>query len=128
MTTELWMLFAAVCLGFVHNLIPMMGASLIKGPLWGLGNREDTPELEGWAARGKRAGANYAENLPLFVILVVIAILAKKTNSSTALGAEIFVGARVVYTLLYIAGIPYLRSIAWVTSIAGLGMIAFALF
>ena len=63
------------------------------------------------------------ENLVLFAILVVVAVLADKTNSTTLLGAQIFLGARVVYALVYIAGLPWIRTAVWGVSVVGLAMI-----
>ena len=39
------------------------------------------------------------------------------------LGAEIWFGARLVYLPLYAFGVRQLRSLVWLVSIAGLGMI-----
>ena len=41
----------------------------------------------------------------------------------TALGAQLYFWARVVYVPLYLAGIPYLRSLAWAVSVAGVLMV-----
>ena len=63
------------------------------------------------------------ENLVLFAILVLVAVIAGKTNSATLMGAQIFLGARIVYALVYIAGIPWLRTAVWGISVIGLAMI-----
>ena len=39
------------------------------------------------------------------------------------MGAQIFLGARIVYALVYIAGIPWLRTATWGISVIGLAMI-----
>ncbi|MBV9977099.1 MAG: MAPEG family protein, partial [Hyphomicrobiales bacterium] len=51
------------------------------------------------------------------------AVVAQKTNSTTALGAEIFFWARLVYAIIYAAGIPWLRTAVWGVSVIGLVMI-----
>ena len=43
------------------------------------------------------------------------------------LGAQVFIWARLVYLLIYILGITYLRSAVWVAGIVGLAMMAMAL-
>jgi uncharacterized MAPEG superfamily protein len=67
------------------------------------------------------------ENLVLFAALVLAAAVAGKTNSSTLLGAQIFFWARVAYAVIYVAGIPWLRTAVWTVSVIGLAMIFFQL-
>ncbi|MBV8449715.1 MAG: MAPEG family protein [Hyphomicrobiales bacterium] len=54
---------------------------------------------------------------------MLTAVVAQKTNSTTALGAEIFFWARLVYAIIYAAGIPWLRTAVWGVSVIGLVMI-----
>lgn len=127
MSSEYTLLFYAAVLLFVHNLLPAAWSATIKGPFWAFGNREDAPTGEGWGARARRAGANYLENLPIFVILMVLLILSKKGNVTSGNGAKLFLGCRVLYMFVYTAGIPYLRTALWAASIAGLVMMALPL-
>jgi uncharacterized MAPEG superfamily protein len=87
------------------------------------GNREKLPEISGWAGRAARAQRNMVENLVLFAVLVLAAVIAGKTNAATLLGAQIFVWARVAYAAVYIAGISWLRTLVWFVSVVGLAMI-----
>ena len=68
------------------------------------------------------------ENMVLFTALVVLVIAAGKTNQMTALGAELFFWARLAYALIYLAGFPWVRTLAWAISVIGMGMMAFQLF
>jgi uncharacterized MAPEG superfamily protein len=88
-----------------------------------IGNREGLPELTGLAGRAQRAHRNLLESLVLFAILVLAAQVASRTNSITALGAAIFFWARIAHAVLYLAGIPWLRTAAWLVSIVGLFLI-----
>jgi uncharacterized MAPEG superfamily protein len=54
---------------------------------------------------------------------VLIAQVAGKTNATTLLGAELFFWGRVAHWLIYLAGIPWLRTLAWVVSIVGMLLI-----
>lgn len=63
------------------------------------------------------------ENLVLFAILVLAAVVSDKTNATTLLGAQIFFWARVVYAGVYLAGVPWLRTGVWFVSVIGLAMI-----
>ena len=63
------------------------------------------------------------ENLALFIPLVVVAVVAGKTNSTTLLGAQIFFWARLAYAVVYIAGIPWLRTGVWFVPVIGMVLI-----
>jgi uncharacterized MAPEG superfamily protein len=123
MKPELMLLVWAVLLTFVQMLVAVSGATLQVGLPALVGNREGLAACTGWAGRATRAHRNMLENLVLFAALVLVAAIAGKTNSTTLLGAQIFVWARVAYAVIYIAGLPWLRTAAWVVSVIGLAMI-----
>ena len=58
----------------------------------------------------------------LFTPVALIIAFAGLSNPLTALGAEIYFYSRVVHAVTYAAGITYIRTIAWVAGIVGLGM------
>ena len=103
--------------------IATSGATLEVGLPRLAGNRENMPEMSGWAGRAARAHGNMLENLVLFAILVLTARAANIGNSTTLLGAQLFFWARVAHAILYIAGIPWLRTGAWAVSVIGLLLI-----
>jgi uncharacterized MAPEG superfamily protein len=123
MKPELMLLAWAVILTLAQMLVAATGAASQYGPMTLFGNREGLPVLTGWAGRAYRAHHNMLENLVLFAALVLIATVAGKTNSSTLLGAQLFFWARLAYAVIYLAGIPYLRTAAWLVSVIGLVMI-----
>ena len=67
------------------------------------------------------------ENMVLFTALVLVAAVAGKANAMTALGALIFFWARLIYAVIYLIGIPWLRTLAWFVSVIGMAMIAWVL-
>ena len=69
--------------------------------------------MSGWAGRAARAHRNMLENLVLFAILVLVARAVNVGNGMTLLGAQLFFWGRVAHAILYIAGIPWLRTAAW---------------
>lgn len=123
MTLDLKLLVWALVLTFVQALIPMLGQLGTVGLPRLAGNREDVPPPQGWAGRAARAHRNMLENLPLFAALVLVAHVAGKANIHTAIGAELFLAARVLYAIVYIIGIPWVRTAVWAVSIVGMGMI-----
>lgn len=124
MQPELTLLVWAVVLTFVQMLVAVSGAALQVGVPALVGNREGLATCSGWVGRSQRAHRNMLENLVLFAALVLVAVLAQKTNSTTLIGAQIFFWARVAYALIYLIGIPWLRTAVWTVSVIGLAMIA----
>jgi uncharacterized MAPEG superfamily protein len=113
----------AVLLTFVQMLVALSGATLQVGLPALAGNREGLAPCTGWAGRAARAHHNMLENLVLFASLVLVAALAGKTNATTLLGAQLFFWARVAYAVVYLGGIPWLRTAAWLVSVIGLALI-----
>ena len=123
MKPELMWLVWSVVLTLLQVAVAAAGAQMQVGLPTLAGNREKLPELTGWVGRAQRAHRNMVENLVLFAALVLVAVIADKTNSTTLLGAQIFLYARIVYALVYIAGVPWLRTAVWAVSVVGLAMI-----
>ena len=128
MKPEMLLLLWAVVLMFVQMLIAAQGAFMQVGLGTLAGNRDNMPALTGWAGRAQRAHRNMMENMVLFVALVLLVIAAGKTNQMTVLGAELFFWARVAYALIYLAGWPWVRTLAWFVSVVGMVLIAIQLF
>jgi len=123
MSPDLRLLTCSVALAFAQMLVAAIAASLQVGLLPLIGNRENMPTLTGWAGRAQRAHRNMLENLVLFAALVLVASVSGKANGATLLGAEIFLWARLAYAVIYLAGVPWLRTAAWGVSVVGLIMI-----
>jgi uncharacterized MAPEG superfamily protein len=123
MKPELMLLVWAALLTFVQMLIAVSGAILQVGLPALTANREGLAPCTGWAGRAARAHHNVLESLVLFAALVLVAVLTGKTNATTLLGAQLFFWARVAYAVVYIAGIPWLRTAVWAVSVVGLALI-----
>lgn len=127
MTTDLWMLAASVALAWLL-IVGSAAPGLLGDPKYTLGNRDEAREAPtGWNARMRRTSANMNENLLLFAVLVLVAHVAGKANATTALGAEIFLAARVAHAVIYVGGIPYVRTLAWAVGVVGMFMVGAAL-
>lgn len=66
---------------------------------------------------------NLVENIAPFAIIVLVAHTAGQSNATTALGATIFFWARIFMVIGHTLAIPFLRTISWFVSLAGLVMI-----
>ena len=127
MSMDLKYLLFSVLLTFVQVLIAAASANQAVGLNTLAGNREGMAELTGFAGRARRAHLNMIENMVLFAVLVLIAAVAGKANATTAMGALIFFWARLIYAVIYLIGIPWLRTLAWAVSVIGMVMIALQL-
>ena len=127
MSPDLTYLLYSTILCFVQVLIAASSANTQVGLPTLAGNREGLPDIVGFAGRARRAHLNMIENLALFSALVLIAAVAGKANPTTAMGAMIFFWARLAYALIYLIGIPWLRTLAWFVSVIGMAMIAWVL-
>ena len=123
MKPEMMLLLWAVALTVVQMLIAVSGATLQVGLPKLASNRDNMPPFTGWVGRADRAHHNMLENLVLFAALVLLAVVSNKTNSTTLLGAQLFSWARVAYAVVYLIGIPWLRTGVWFVSIVGLLLI-----
>jgi uncharacterized MAPEG superfamily protein len=128
MTFDLQMLVWSAALALVQIVIAAIGAQGQVGLPALAGNREDLPAVTGWAGRARRAHLNMLENLVVFAIVVIVAHLAGRANATTALGAALFFWARLAYALIYVAGVPWLRTAVWAVSVAGILLIFSQLF
>ncbi len=128
MTIDLWMLVWAVLLTFAQVVVAAIGAASQVGLATLAGNREAMPELDGWAGRALRAHRNMLESLPVFAALVLVAHVSGMADEQTALGAQVFVVARLVHAVVYLFGIPWLRTLVFAVSVVGLVMILLPLF
>jgi len=129
MTTELWALVWSAVLCLVLPLPYGVARSRTPGGIaWAFGNRERDFAFPAWAGRAERAHRNLIENLAPFAILVLVAHVTGKANATTALGAELFLLGRVLHAILYIAGVVYLRTAAFLLGTLGEVMIFLQLF
>ena len=127
MSPDLCYLLMSTILCFVQMLIAATGANTQVGLPVLAGNREGLPEIVGWPGRARRAHLNMLENMVVFATLVLIAAVAGKANATTAMGAMIFFWARLAYAVIYLIGLPWLRTLAWAVSVIGMVMIAWVL-
>jgi uncharacterized MAPEG superfamily protein len=123
MTPDLSLLVWTVVLTFVQVVIAAAGANAEVGLPALAGNREGLPPIGGWAGRAQRAHRNMLENLPLFIALVLVAHIANRANGTSVLGEQLFFWARLVYAIVYIIGIPWVRTLLWGISVIGMILI-----
>ncbi|MEH6422207.1 MAPEG family protein [Pseudomonas sp. CGJS7] len=129
MSTELQMLVWTIALGIVHLLVNAAFMTAQRGVRWNASARDGVAEpLTGVAARMERAWRNFLETFPFFAALVLAVSVSGRGDEASALGAQVYFWARVVYVPVYAAGVPYLRSAVWAVGLWGLLQLLWALF
>jgi len=115
-----WILSALV-LYFIQTLLPV--TFRYRGDPSSMRARDEMPEPTMLVRRAERALVNVGEAMILFLPLALLTLNVE----GAATGAAIFVIARVAHVVLYLTGVPYLRTVVWVISLIGLVMMAMTL-
>ncbi len=127
MTIELWTLLGSVLLLLMLNMSQATYTALTEGVEYTLSNRHAPPRPTPLSGRLQRAKRNLAENLLIFIPLVLVAQTLSISTGLTLLGSVIFLVARILHAIAYIVGIIYVRSLMWIVSVMGMAMIAVAI-
>jgi uncharacterized MAPEG superfamily protein len=96
--------------------LPYMAARILRrGVMPSLANPDPSyPPDPAWAERARRAHANAIENLAVFAPLVIVAALVGVSTPATIFAAKLYLAARLVHYVVYAAGIPVVRTLAFV--------------
>lgn len=118
---ELVLLGWSIVLLFVHIGLQGQLATRELGSKWNAGPRDgDRKPLGRYAGRADRALRNFQETWPAFIALALALAISGRTGGIGAFGAGLWFVARLVYIPLYLFGVPYVRSLAWLVSALGL--------
>jgi uncharacterized MAPEG superfamily protein len=124
MTNELGVLAWGCILGIVHIFLAVRFKTRQYGSKWNMGARdEELPPPRPVVGRLMRAQANFFETFPIAAAAILIVSLALLNDRWTALGAWLWLAARIVYLPLYAFGVPVARTLAFLVSIVGIAMI-----
>jgi uncharacterized MAPEG superfamily protein len=122
-TTELyWLTLTALmtALFWVPYLLNRVAATGLGGTL--AGGAPDSGKLADWAQRAIRAHTNAIENLAIFAPIVLTAHLLGISNQATKTAVVVYFFARLVHFVVYSAGVPAARTLAftagWLAQIA----------
>lgn len=124
MPIELKILAWGCVLALVHIFAAVHVKTRQYGTAWNIGARDESlPPPSPLAGRLARAQANYFETFPIVAIAILIDAATGLFDSWTALGAMLWLGARIAYLPLYAAGVPVVRTLVFGVSMAGLLML-----
>jgi uncharacterized MAPEG superfamily protein len=121
MTVEIQLLGWSVVLLFAHIVVQDGFVMPLRGPGWNFGPRDEgQPPLGKFPGRAQRALDNFKETYPAFIALALGLAVTSHTGGNGALGACVWFVARIVYLPLYVFGVPWLRTVVYGVSLAGL--------
>jgi uncharacterized MAPEG superfamily protein len=112
----------------IAALLPIICAGIAKSGKFGIsrakgGYDNDNPRAwlagqDDWRARANGAQANSFEAMPFFIGAVIIAHQLGAYQARVDILAFIFVFLRILYIMMYVAGLSNIRSIVWVLAFA----------
>src|SRR5436853_1938157 len=119
---------SALAWGCILALVHIFAAVRVKtrqyGTKWNVGARdEELPPPQPIVGRLARAQANFFETFPIFAAAALIVSLADLADRWTAIGAWLWLGARIVYLPLYAMGLPVVRTIVFLVSVVGIVLV-----
>jgi uncharacterized MAPEG superfamily protein len=125
--TETTMLLWSVVLGLLQIVIASMAVNKDVGLPYNLSSRDEpSPPVGKIAGRLLRAGANFRETFGLFAVSVILVVLLHRQDNMSAMGAQLYFWARLIYVPVYALGIPVVRTLIWAVSVAGLVLVLLA--
>jgi len=128
MTADLWALIAAMLLAVVQLTLSSVLTLRQLGGAWVAGSRDEPREVTGISGRFVRAHRNLLEIFPQFVAALFLVHAAHAAGSLSAIGAWLFVIARLLYVPAYAFAPRGVRPICWLAAQAGIFMIVAELF
>ena len=113
MTYLAWsaLLTAAIWIPYIVSLV------MANGFLTPANYKDPTPRpVPPWGLRANRTHCNAVESFAPFAALVIVAHITGTANEATAMWSGVYFWSRVAYTIVYLFGIPYLRTIIFTAS------------
>jgi uncharacterized MAPEG superfamily protein len=121
MTSVLQLLAWSVVLLIAHMAVQGALVAPLRGLRWNAGPRDEgQPALGKFPGRAQRALENFKETYPAFIALALALSLTGQATGNGLIGAWMWFAARVAYLPLYLIGVPWLRTLAFGVSLAGL--------
>lgn len=127
-STEMQILFCAIALGIIQLLLAILFSVAGRGLPWAIGPRDETrPALGKFGGRIERAWQNFLETFPFFAAAVLMVHALNMQTTTSALGAQIYIWARLIYVPAYVINIPFSRTLLWIASLVGIVLVMSAI-
>ena len=129
MTREILWLTLTVILTGVLWIPYILDRIMVRGVMGAMANpsRNDKPQ-SAWAQRLYFAHSNAVENLVVFAALVLILDTQGHSTMSTAIACAVYFWARLAHVIVYVLGVPVLRTLAFTVGFLAQVALALAVF
>jgi uncharacterized MAPEG superfamily protein len=129
MTRELMWLALTAILTMVLWLPYTLDRIKVRGLMGAMANpsRDDKPQSP-WAQRLYFAHTNAVDNLVVFAPLVLILDSMGVSTPTTAIACAVYFWARLAHAIIYAAGIPVARTVAFAVGFVAQAVLALAVF
>ena len=125
MQQELWWLTATALMTALFWMPYVLNRMVVRGVVGAMLNpKPDAPPHAAWAERSIAAHRNAVENLAVFAPLVLVSVAVDAANPMTAMASMAYFFARLVHFAVYTAGVPVIRTLAFVAGFAAQAIIA----
>ena len=118
-------LFGATVILFLLLMIQGGLVPANQGLKWGLGPRNEPREASALQGRVARIIANHIESMLMFAPLVFILYAADVSSPLINWGAGLYLIGRTAFAIIYLIGIPVMRSAVWAIGLLGTLMVGF---
>ncbi|WP_417309477.1 MAPEG family protein [Devosia sp.] len=122
MSIELTLLIWSPVLVGLYVLVQSTLYRLQHGIKFAASGRDGEAPPDAMNSRAEKALRNLLETYAVFVALAVATELSGRSDVLTVWGAQLYFWARIVYLPLYMFAVPYVRSLVWLVSALGLGL------
>ncbi len=124
MTKELWWLSLTLALTALLAFPYVLNRIAVRGLMGTMGNPSaDEKPVPAWAQRAQRAHGNAVENLVVFAPAVLAVQMANLGDAMTATACSLFFFSRLVHYIVYTAGVPVVRTLAFFGGWAGIAIL-----
>ena len=124
----MWLTLTVILTGVLW--IPyILDRIMVRGVMGAMANpsRNDKPQ-SAWAQRLYFAHSNAVENLVVFAALVLILDTQGHSTMSTAIACAVYFWARLAHVIVYVLGVPVLRTLAFAVGFLAQVALALAVF
>jgi len=129
MTTELHWMIWTLLMTVMMSLPYVINRLMVRGPIKAMANHE--PETGSdqalWARRAMSAHRNAVENLVVFAPSILALGALHVSTPATRMAAITYFFARAAHYLVYVAGVPFARTITFLAALAAQLVIVVAL-
>jgi len=121
-----WLLFTVILTGILW--IPyILDRIVVRGLMGAMANPSPSDAAQSlWAQRLQNAHVNAVENLVIFASLVLLLNAIHVSTPTTIFACALYFWARLVHAVVYMLGIPVVRTLAFTVGFVAQAMLALA--